>query len=114
LQSSQADLSGSPAIRRFPASSTVRYAFDAYNAQSDPANHHPALNVRLRIYRDGTLVVDGTATPFDTASVTGDLQLPAKLTPAEYQLQVEVTDTKLRKKSNIARQWIDFTVASAP
>jgi hypothetical protein len=112
LQGRDADLSGSPAIRRFPASSTVRYAFDAYNAQPDPANHHPALNVRLRIYRDGSLLVDGKPTPVGTTNVTGDLQLPATLTPAEYQLQVEVTDTRARTKSNTARQWIDFTIAS--
>jgi VWFA-related protein len=113
LQSHEPDLFGSPAFRRFPASGTVRYAFDAYNAEADPASHHPALNVRFRIYRDGSLLVDGKPLPFDTANVSGDFQLPATLTPAEYLLQVEVTDTKARNtKTNRARQWIDFTIAS--
>ena len=93
----------------------MRYAFDAYNAEADPASHHPALHVRFRIYRDGTLLVDGKPLPFDTANVTGDFQLPPTLTPAEYLLQVEVTDIRARNtKTNRARQWIDFTIASTP
>jgi hypothetical protein len=107
------NLPGSPAVRHFPASTTVRYAFDAYNTQADPASHQPALTVRLRVYRDGALVVDGAPQPVDTTTITGDLPLPRSLTPAEYQLQVEVTDTKARPKSNTARQWIDFTIAAA-
>jgi VWFA-related protein len=116
------DAAGSPALRRFRASSTVRYAFDTYNAQIDPTNHHPALTLRLRLYRDGSLLLDGKPTPIDarpkeedpkgSAAVAGALQLSSAITPGEYQLHLEVNDTLARGNAATARQWIDFTVAA--
>jgi hypothetical protein len=113
---------GGPAVRRFRASSTVRYAFDAYNVRNDPTSGRPALTVRTRIYRDGALVVDGPATPIaaqphadakpSEAAVAGVLQLPTTLPPAQYQLQIDVTDTRARPRRNTARQWIEFTVTA--
>jgi VWFA-related protein len=102
----------SPAVRRFPASTTLRYAVDAYNAQLDPTNHHPALTVRLRLYRDGALVLNVDPKPIDASPITGDLPLPATLKPGEYQLQLEVTDTRAHGDTATARQWIDFTIAA--
>jgi hypothetical protein len=71
----------------------LRYVFDTYNAELDPASHLPALSVRLRLYRDGAL------------------QLTQQVKPGEYQLQFEVTDTRRNGRANTAHQWIDFTVA---
>jgi VWFA-related protein len=116
------DAGGSPAFRQFRAASTVRYAFDTYNAQLDPANHHPALTLRLRLYRDGSLLLDGKPAPIEaqpmaddperSAAVNGALQLSPAITPGEYLLQLEVNDTRVRGNAATARQWIDFTVAS--
>jgi VWFA-related protein len=111
---------GVPAVRRFPPASTVQYAFDVYNVRISPSNQRPALSQRLRLYRDGKVLVDGKPGAIDSApkadgpghaaAVAGELQLSSALEPGQYQLMLEVTDTLL-KKDNAARQWIDFTVA---
>lgn len=111
---------GVPAVRRFPPASTVQYAFDVYNVRISPGNQRPALSQRLRLYRDGKILVDGKPGAIDSAprvdgpghaaAVAGELQLSSALEPGQYQLMLEVIDTLL-KKDNAARQWIDFTVA---
>jgi hypothetical protein len=98
----------------------VQYAFDVYNVRISPSNQRPALSQRLRLYRDGKVLVDGKPGAIDSApkadgpghaaAVAGELQLSSALEPGQYQLMLEVTDTLL-KKDNAARQWIDFTVA---
>jgi len=116
--------SASPSLRRFTAASTVHYAFAAYNTRVDPKAHRPALTLRLRLFHNGTLLVDGPPVPIDTSSdsgdpdgtaeVAGELQLSPAIKPGNYQLQIEVKDTLAPAKTSIARQWVDFTVASAP
>jgi hypothetical protein len=114
-------------VRRFPAASTLAYAFETYNAQIDPASRAPALTLRLRLYRAGSLVPDGKPTPIDarpkpgdeagTATVAGELPLSPlsqATRPGDYQLQLEVTDTRARKGTAPAHQWIDFTVTGTP
>lgn len=118
----QGDSAGAnPSERRFQPSSTLRYAFAAYNAQLDPATHRAALTLRLRLYHDGVLLVDGKPVPIDavaggddpdrSAQVSGELQLSPAIKPGEYQLLLEVTDTRGSGKDSTAQQWIDFTIA---
>jgi VWFA-related protein len=112
----------SSAVRRFTPSSTLLYAFDAYNARLDPANHHPSLTLRLRLYRDGSLLLDGKPTAIDaqprdedpnrTAKVTGELQLSSAIPAGEYQLQIEVNDRLARGAAATAHEWVDFTITS--
>jgi VWFA-related protein len=114
--------SASPAERRFQAASTLHYAFAAYNAQLDPKDHRPALTLRLRLYHEGSLLVDGKPVPIDavttaegparSAEVSGELQLSPAIKPGEYQLEIEVKDTRAPGKTSTARQWIDFTIAA--
>jgi hypothetical protein len=121
------DANGHAALRRFHAASTLQYAFDTYNAGVDPANHHPSLTLRVRLYRDGALLLDGTPTPVDArpaeadptriATVTGRLQLSPTIPPGEYQMQLEVKDSRAAKPdapAATAHQWIDFTIAGTP
>jgi VWFA-related protein len=115
------DRTASSAIRRFHPASTLLYAFDAYNARLDPANHHPSLTLRVRLYRDGALLLDGKPTPIDaqprdedparSAKVTGELQLSPAIAAGEYQLQIEVNDLLARGAAATAHEWVDFTIA---
>ena len=105
------------ALRRFKSGSVLRYGFEVYNAKLD-ASRKPNLTTKIRIYRDGQLVLDGQKLPFDMLGQTdmqrlkavGALSFSQKMTPGDYVLQIIVTDNLGKEKHNIATQFVQFEV----
>jgi VWFA-related protein len=112
------DPQGSPAVRRFRRGSTIDYGFYIYNAKPDRADSRAHLQTQMRIYRDGRLVFEGAALPFNPhpQNVQGDigaggrLRLGTDLVPGEYALQMVVTDLLAKEKQRVTAQWIDFEI----
>lgn len=111
-----------PARRHFVAGMAVDYTFQVYNAERDRATGRPVLTSAFRLFRDGTLVEDGTLAP-QTTDAAGDtlakrktalsmgrLRLSDNLQPGAYDLEVAVTDT-LGRKNHPAVQWTNFTLS---
>src|SRR5262249_45828670 len=108
------------AVQPGSTASTRRYALEIYNAPADPA---ASLALRWRVYRDGVVIVEGKPTPIDarpkpddparTATLTGELTLPPGATAGEYQLELEVTDSRARKTTVLARQGAEFRLADS-
>lgn len=103
------------ALKRIKAGTVLRFGFEIYNARLDAARQ-PKLTARLRIFRDGALILDGKAVPVDTVGQT-DLQhikvaravgLGRQITPGDYILQVVVTDAAEPKKEKVATQFVQF------
>ncbi len=105
------------ALRRVNLGSTLRYRFVVYNAKLDQAKN-PSLKTRIRVFRDGKLVLDGKEKPFDLRGQTnmkylrstGAIDIGDSLPPGDYILQVIVTDQLAKAKRQIATQFVQFEV----
>jgi VWFA-related protein len=110
-ESAREAISAGPAVRQFHQGDKLIFAYSIYNA----ATHLSQLTTQTRIFRNGKLLLTGTASPLDTAQSDpkrvpsiGRLQLGPEFEPGEYVLQVVVIDQLAKEK--IAAQWIDFEV----
>ena len=105
------------ALRRIKIGSVLRYGYEIYNAKLN-GSKQPQLQTKIRVFRDGNLVLDGKQTPFDVANQTdlqhlkasGAVALGLKLLPGDYILQVIVTDQLAKTKQQIATQFVQFEV----
>lgn len=105
------------ALRRVKLGSVLRYGFEVYNAKLDAARK-PSLQSRIRVFRDGDLVLDGQPMPVDLTEqidmkrvqISGALNLLKDMQPGDYILQVIVTDTLAKKKEQVTAQHIQFEV----
>ncbi len=105
------------ALRRVRKNSVLRYGFEIYNAKLNPFRQ-PQLQTRIRVFRDGKLILDGKQTPFDLRGQTDMLHLKTsgavaigeKLLPGDYILQVIVTDELAKAKQQIATQFVQFEI----
>ncbi len=105
------------ALRSVKLGTILRYGLEVYNAKLDVARK-PALQSRIRIFRDGELVLDGKTIPVDLqgqadlrrVQISGALSLSDKMLPGDYILQVIVTDTLAKTKQQIATQHVQFEV----
>lgn len=113
----QNDVMADTALRRAPAGSVLRYGFEVYNARLDAAKQ-PKLTMRIRVFRDGKMILDGEPKPVDLAGQT-DMQhiktaraisLGTQMTPGDYVLQIIVTDELPGKKPQTATQFVQFEV----
>jgi hypothetical protein len=101
--------------RRFGRNSVLRYGFEVYNAKLSSSGK-PALSTRIRVYRDGQLLLDGQKLPLETGEqpdmrriqAGGALNLPREMVPGEYVLQIIVTDDAAREKGVVATQFVQF------
>lgn len=108
---------GDTALRRVRMGSILRYGFQIYNGRLD-ASQKPALNVRIRVFREGKLVLDGKPTPLDNSVQTdmkrirysGALGIGGKMLPGDYVLQAIITDTLAKTRDAIATQFVQFEV----
>lgn len=108
-------IKGIPSIRQYSAGSPLAYIYDIYNARTDRRTGRPRLSSRLRLYKDGKLLVDGAETPVELVSGPkgariadyGFLRLSPQAETGEYALQLIVTDLIAKKTSS---DWIDFEV----
>lgn len=105
------------ALRLVNLNSVLRYGFEIYNAKLDAAKL-PKLNTRIRVFRDGKIILDGKQTPLDLKGQTdmtriktsGAISIGSQMLPGDYVLQIVVTDELADKKKQIATQFIQFEV----
>jgi VWFA-related protein len=105
------------AIRRVSTGSVFHYGFEIYNAKLDAAKL-PKINTRVRVFRDGKMILDGKQTPLDLRGQTdfahlkstGAISIGSQMLPGDYILQIIVTDEIADKKKQIATQFIQFEV----
>ncbi len=105
------------ALRRVKQNSVLRYGFEIYNAVLDTAKR-PQLTTRVRVFRDGKLILDGTPNPISIEGQT-DLQrirssraiaIGSQMEPGDYILQVIITDPLAKKNQQIATQFVQFEI----
>lgn len=120
IGSQTVDLSTNPmndtSLRRFKRGSILRYGFEVYNARPNSAKQ-VNLSAKLRIFRDGVLVLDGKQIPLDlTGQVdmervksVGAVSLGSEMPTGDYILQIVITDENIPKqKQKIATQFVQF------
>ena len=105
------------ALRRVKLGSILRYGLEIYNAKLG-RDQKPALQSRIRVFRDGKLNLDGKLVPVDAVGQTnvrrvqlnGALNLVENMLPGDYILQIIVVDTLAKKNQQIASQIVQFEV----
>ncbi|HMT06680.1 MAG TPA: VWA domain-containing protein [Pyrinomonadaceae bacterium] len=111
----RSDALNDTALRRIRRDSVLRYGFEVYNARGTGAAE---LRFKVRIFRDGKMVYDGSEQTVDASGQTvakgirtgGALAIGQKLTPGDYVLQIVVTDKLAKSKQQLATQWVQFEV----
>ncbi len=107
------------ALRRIKANSVMRYGLEIYNAKLGSAKQ-PQLQIKIRVFRDGKLILDGVQKPFEIGlqtdmthlKLTGAVAIGEKMLPGDYVLQLIVTDTLAKSKQQIATQFVEFEVTN--
>ena len=110
-----AGLGNTPSQRRFQRQGEFSFSMVIYNAKVD--NNQPQLEMRTRVLKGNQVVFNGDLRPVQMAQgsapptriVTGGEIKLLNLAPDDYTLQVTVRD-KLRKRGNIVRTEMDFSV----
>jgi VWFA-related protein len=105
------------ALRRTRVGAVLRYGFEIYNAKLTPAKQ-PQLQVRIRIFNEGKLILDGTQKPVELARQTdmqhvkaaGAISIGSQMPPGDYVLQIIVTDGLATAKKQVATQFVQFEV----
>ncbi|MGE3468286.1 MAG: hypothetical protein AB7J13_15310, partial [Pyrinomonadaceae bacterium] len=105
------------ALRTIKLGTVLQYGLEVYNAKLG-SDRRPSLRSRIRVFRDGELVLDGQAMPVDLNGQTdmkrvhlsGALSLSEQMLPGDYILQVIVTDALAKKKQQVTAQHIQFEV----
>jgi hypothetical protein len=107
------------ARRRFKVGTVLQYGYEIYNARPGPMKRRD-VTTRIRIFRDGKLVLNGEATPLDTSGLSdlermpsgGAIRLNENMLPGEYVLQMIVIDNHAKTKNQLATQFVQFEVVS--
>jgi hypothetical protein len=103
-------------LRKFKRGGVLRYGFEVYNARLSSARQ-PNLSARIRVFRDGALLLDGRQIPLDLSGQTdlqrvksvGAVSLGREMPIGDYILPIIVTDDNLTKeKQKIATQFVQF------
>ena len=105
------------AMRRAKAGSVLRYGFEIYNAKPGPSKV-AQVQMRIRVFRDRKLVLDGANKTLDLRGQTdmqhlkaaGAIAIGEKMVPGDYILQVIVTDPLAKAKQQIALQYVQFEI----
>lgn len=105
------------ALRRIKLGTVLRYGVEVYNAKLD-SSRKPALQTRLRMFRDGQLVLDGKPVPVDLTgqtdmrgvAVNGAINILNTMQPGDYILQVIVTDTLAKEGRQVAARHVQFEI----
>jgi VWFA-related protein len=113
----RSNLQTDTALRTIKLGSVLQYGFEVYNAKLD-STRKPSLQSRIRVFRDGNLVLDGQPIPVNLTGqadmqrlqISGALNLLKEMQPGDYILQVIVTDSLAKKKEQVTAQHIQFEV----
>ena len=104
-------------LRRFKRSSVLRYGFEINNARLDTSKK-PDLMVKIRVFRDGKLILDGKQAPVDFSGQTdlerikssGAINLLGGMQTGDYILQIIITDNLAKEKRKNSAQFVQFEV----
>ncbi len=114
----ESDVKTDTSRRQFKVGSVVQYGFEIYNARPGSAKK-PDITTRIRVFRDGQLLLDGNPIPLDQSGTTADIarlsaggaiRLTESMLPGEYVLQIIVIDNQAKPKNRIATQYVQFDV----
>ena len=105
------------ALRIFRRGTVLRYGFEIYNAKQQNAQK-PQLQTQWRMFRDGKIIYESKLSPVDLTGQTdlrviksaGALSLGTSMQNGDYVLQIIITDTLAKKKSQIASQFVQFEI----
>ncbi|MBP6005011.1 MAG: VWA domain-containing protein [Pyrinomonadaceae bacterium] len=105
------------AVRRVRLNTVLRYGFEIYNAKLN-ATKQPDIQTRIRVFRDGKLVLDGQSIRLDMQGQSdmqrlrssGAISIGGKLLPGDYILQVIITDSLAPQKRQVTTQFVQFEV----
>ena len=107
------------ALRRIKVGRVYRYSAEIYNAVLDAAKK-PDIETRIRVFREGKLILDGQPKPFDAMGqidptrfrLMGGLAIGTQMEPGDYVLQIIVRDKLGKSKQQIAAQYEQFEVVA--
>lgn len=110
----ETEIDADASLRIFRRGAVIRYDYLIYNAQTNPTQ----LQVQVRLFKDGKLLIDGKPSVFDTAGQTdlkrleavGAITLGNNLAPGNYVLQIVVKDNLAKAKRQIAVGSVDFEI----
>ncbi|MEP6850594.1 MAG: VWA domain-containing protein [Acidobacteriota bacterium] len=103
------------ALRQIKAGSVLRCGYEVYNARA-AASGRADLTAKLRIIRDGKIILDGLPHPVDMQNdlqhVAGSaaINLGPQMAAGDYILQMIVTDNAAPTKKRTASQFVQFEV----
>lgn len=114
----QTDPMNDTSLRRFTRNTVLRYGFEVYNAGLDRAKK-AGLYTRLRVFRDGTPILEGPEVPLEVLDqgdlkrirAGGAMNLPRDMALGEYILQIVVTDGAGKDIRQGASQFVEFEIA---
>ncbi|MGB7201983.1 MAG: VWA domain-containing protein [Pyrinomonadaceae bacterium] len=106
-----------PAIRKFRKGATLAYAYTIYNAKLDKSTGTPKITVQMNLYKDGKMVVEGTAQPTELRNQSdwsrindfAYMRLRPDTEPGDYTIQIIIRDLSPDAK-NASSQWVDFQI----
>jgi VWFA-related protein len=106
------------AVRQFQVGTQMHYALESYNATLDAVSHRPRLTRRLRIWRDGQVVMETPASPLDLGEqadwrvipISGSLTLTKAVKPGQYVIQLLIDDELAAPDHRAVTQSMDFEV----
>jgi VWFA-related protein len=103
-----------PSVRQYSIGSQLHYIYTVYNAKPNAAAP-PTLVRRIRLYKDGKMILETPETPLDLTSTSdllriedhGTIGISNSVEIGQYTLQVIVREQNSTRTSS---QWIDFEV----
>ncbi|MDM7923401.1 MAG: hypothetical protein QUS14_13975, partial [Pyrinomonadaceae bacterium] len=107
------------ALRKFTTGGVLQYSFEIYNPRTSNGSK-PNLATKLRVFRDGKIVLDGEVLPLDLNGQadlerlrsSGAISLAKEMQPGDYILQVIVFDNAAKEKRRIATQFVQFELVA--
>lgn len=104
-----------PAIRRFQRGATLNFAYEVYRGGQRPARQRQ-LTTQLRLFRDGKLIYEGSQRPLiflgDDRRIRDNarLQIGRDFPPAQYLVEIVISDPTMTTKRKPTAQRVDFEV----
>ncbi len=104
-------------LRRFKRGTILRYGNEIYNARLDKTQK-PNINTKIRIFRDGKMVLDGKLAELSLLNqqnmkrlgILGAIFLGDELLSGDYVLQIIAIDNLAKKKDKVSTQWVQFEI----
>jgi hypothetical protein len=113
----KSDATNDTSVRRFRRGTVLQYAAEIYGLDARSAAD-PRYTRKIRVYRDGKLVLDGKDQPLDARTAGGKLVFSSALSlgsgmqPGEYVLQMIVVDNEKKDQKKYATQVAQFELTN--